>query len=49
MKNRYFQFFNRIVVVENNANFYDKFQNIMYIAHYDTAIKSSKLSNIRRG
>ncbi len=42
MKNRYFQFFNRIVAVENNANFYDKFQNITYIAHYDTAIKIFK-------
>ena len=33
------EFFKRVLVVENAKNFSEKFQNIKYFAHYDTALK----------
>ncbi len=36
------EFFKRILVVENAKNFTEKFQNIKYFAHYDTALKIFK-------
>ena len=36
------EFFKRILVVEEASNFKDKFQNISYFAHYDTAINIFK-------
>ena len=43
------EFFNRILVVENPKSFSQRFENIKYFAHYDTAIeifKNNKLNGI---
>ena len=42
LKTRYSQFFIRISAAESTLDFYQKFENIKYIAHYDTAIKIFK-------
>ena len=36
------EFFKRVLVIENAENFTDRFQNIKYFAHYDTALKIFK-------
>ena len=36
--NKYSEFFNRIQITEENSNFFEKFENIQYFAHYETAI-----------
>ncbi len=43
------EFFNRILIVENPKSFFQRFENIKYIAHYDTAIeifKNKKLNGV---
>jgi len=42
IKDRYALFFDRILVVEKSENFYDKFKNIKYLAHFDTAFEIFK-------
>lgn len=42
IKDRYSVFFKRILVVEGNKTFLEKFENIKYFAHFDTAIKIFK-------
>tara|TARA_B100000035_G_scaffold311673_1_gene321658 strand:+ start:2910 stop:4223 length:1314 start_codon:yes stop_codon:yes gene_type:complete len=42
IKDRYSVFFKRILVVEKNKHFLEKFENIKYFAHFDTAIKIFK-------
>ena len=42
MKLRYSLLFDRIKIVENNDNFFDKFQNFRYFAHFDTSLKIFK-------
>ena len=39
IKDRYSVFFKRVLVVEENKTFLEKFENIKYFAHFDTAIK----------
>ena len=39
---KYTEFFKRILVVEKNEKLINKFENIKYFAHYDTAIKIFK-------
>lgn len=39
IKDRYSVFFKRIIVVEENKTMIEKFENIKYFAHFDTAIK----------
>ena len=39
---KYTEFFKRIYIVEKNEKLINKFENIKYIAHYDTAIKIFK-------
>jgi len=41
-KNRYFLFFERIKIVEEDKNILNKFENIRYIAHFETALKIFK-------
>lgn len=41
-KNRYFELYKRIQIVEPNKTILEKFENIRYIAHFDTAIKMFK-------
>ncbi len=40
--NKYSEFFFRIQVAEKNSNFFEKFENIKYFAHYETAISIFK-------
>jgi len=40
--NKYSEFFNRIQITEKNSNFFEKFENIKYFAHYETAISIFK-------
>ncbi len=43
------EFFNRILIVENPKSFFQRFENIKYFTHYDTAIeifKNRKLNGI---
>ena len=42
LKLRYSLLFDRIKIVENNDNFFDKFQNFRYFAHFDTSLKIFK-------
>ena len=39
IKYRYSVFFKRVLVVKENKTFLEKFENIKYFAHFDTAIK----------
>jgi O-antigen ligase len=39
LKNRYSVFFKRVIIVEENKSMMEKFENIKYFAHFDTAIK----------
>ena len=41
-KNRYFELYKRIQIVEPNKTILEKLENIRYIAHFDTAIKMFK-------
>ncbi len=41
-KQRYAVFFKRIIVVEKSENIFNRFENIKYFAHFDTAIKILK-------
>ena len=42
-KQRYAVFFKRIIVVEKSENIFNRFENIKYFAHFDTAIKILKI------
>ena len=39
LKDRYSVFFKRVIIVKENKNMMEKFKNIKYFAHFDTAIK----------
>ena len=41
-KNRYFELYKRIQIVEPNTTILEKLENIRYIAHFDAAIKMFK-------
>lgn len=42
IKNRYYLFFERIIIVDEKKNILDKFENIRYVAHFETALKIFK-------